>query len=92
MSCQLFFIFRLIVSVIFQAGMFNIYWIQLLKCEDLVLFFVINGSNWTAVWTREATLRWALGNYDEHFSQYFLTSYRLNDDSLNRENNLQINQ
>lgn len=32
---------RIIVSVLFWANLFNIFWFQVLKCQDFLFFFVI---------------------------------------------------
>lgn len=48
----------LIVEVIFQAKLWHICWLELLQCEDLLLFFVINNSRWQKslwVWTASRT-------------------------------------
>ena len=37
---------RKFISNIFQAKMSNIFWFQLVKCEDLMHFFVIYDSKW----------------------------------------------
>lgn len=62
-----------ILSVMFQAKMSIIYWFQLLKWNNLLLFFVIYDSKWWVFWTVGWTNKslWSMGKCDEHFQQFF---------------------
>ncbi len=76
-------------------------WLQPLKCEDLIIFFVIHDSKHECLWvldywsdkTRHLKMSpWALGKLKTaifHFFFFFFWHFVLKE--INREYNLQIN-
>lgn len=60
---------RLIFKSLFQAKMQKSLWLQLLKCEDLLLFFIFSWGNWISL-----GFGFGLINYKLHFWKWWWKS------------------